>query len=101
MVLAGASNLTRRAARFSDPTFSYVDTSTPGWTPTPDNISTDADQVEQTVIGGVKAFVFDLFGNIAVRYEQFDGSTTLMFKGLGRFHLAGKIVTYPFVKKSH
>jgi hypothetical protein len=69
VVLAGASNLKHSADFFIDPTFSYVDISTPGWTPTPDYISTNADQMKQTVIGGAKAFVFYLFGNIAVRYE--------------------------------
>jgi hypothetical protein len=40
-------------------------------------------------------FVFELFGNSSVRYEQFDGTTALPFKSNGRFHLGGKVVVTP------
>jgi lysophospholipase L1-like esterase len=39
------------------------------------------------------AFVFDLLGNSSVRFEQFDGTTSLPFKSNGKFHLAGKVAT--------
>jgi hypothetical protein len=38
------------------------------------------------------AFVFDLFGNSSVRFEQFDGTSALPFKSNGKFHLACKTV---------
>ncbi len=41
------------------------------------------------------AFVFDLFGNSSVRFEQFDGSTSLPFKSQGGFHLGGKVIVSP------
>jgi hypothetical protein len=41
------------------------------------------------------AFVFDLLGNSSVRFEQFDGTTSLPFKINGKYHLAGKVVTTP------
>jgi hypothetical protein len=36
--------------------------------------------------------VFDIFGNIGLRYEQYDGTTSLPFKSQGKFHLGGKVV---------
>jgi hypothetical protein len=41
------------------------------------------------------AFVFDLLGNSSVRFEQFDGTTSLPFKSNSKFHLAGKVVVTP------
>jgi hypothetical protein len=41
---------------------------------------------------GAKAFVFDLFGNIGLRYEQYDGTTSLPFRSQGKFRLGGKVV---------
>ncbi len=38
-------------------------------------------------------FVFDLFGNSAYRFEQFDGTQSLPFKVGNRYHLAGNVVT--------
>jgi lysophospholipase L1-like esterase len=40
-------------------------------------------------------FVFDLFGNSSIRFEQFDGTTALPFRANGKYHLGGKIVTAP------
>ncbi len=36
--------------------------------------------------------IMDLYGNLAYRFEQFDGSLSLPFKSNGRYHLAGNIV---------
>jgi hypothetical protein len=41
------------------------------------------------------AFVFDIHGNSAIRFEQFDGTTALPFKSNGRYHLGGRIVYTP------
>jgi hypothetical protein len=38
------------------------------------------------------AFVFDILGNSVVRFEQFDGTTSLPFKSNGNFHLGGDVV---------
>jgi hypothetical protein len=43
----------------------------------------------------VDGFVFDLLGNSSVRFEQFDGTTSLPFKSNGRFHLGGKVTVTP------
>jgi hypothetical protein len=50
-------------------------------------------QTQENVKDGATAFVFDIFGNTSVRFEQFDGSTALPYKSNGRFHFGGKIVT--------
>jgi hypothetical protein len=39
--------------------------------------------------------VLDLYGNLAYRFEQFDGSISLPYKSKGRYHFAGNIVTCP------
>ncbi len=43
----------------------------------------------------VAGYVFDLLGNSSVRFEQFDGTTSLPFKSNGRFHLGGKVMVTP------
>ncbi len=50
--------------------------------------------VEKEAIGSA-AFVFDILGNSAIRFEQFDGTTALTFKSNGRYHLGGRIVSTP------
>ncbi len=91
VVLFGASNLKYSVASFKDSSFSYVDNTTPGWTPTPEKISESLERVRAHATEGACAFVFDLFGNISVRYEQFDGSTSLPFKSHGKFHFGGNV----------
>ncbi len=41
------------------------------------------------------AFVFDLLSNSTLRFEQFDGTTSLPFKSNGKFHYGGKILVVP------
>jgi hypothetical protein len=38
------------------------------------------------------AFVFDLLSNSTLRFEQFDGTTSLPFKSNVKFHYGGKIL---------
>jgi hypothetical protein len=45
--------------------------------------------VKEHIEKGVTAFVFDLFGNASVRYEQCDGTTSLAYKIQGHYHLGG------------
>ncbi len=92
VVLAGASNLKYSIAYFDDPALFFTDLSTPGWVPTPGNVTALRDSVHNQVSENVSAFVFDLFGNTSVCFEQFDGSTSLPFKSHGKFHLGGNVV---------
>jgi hypothetical protein len=95
VVVAGASNLKYSAAYFSDPDFEIIDMSTPGWFPTSGNIADLKEKVAQHSSQNVTGFVFDLFGNTSVRFEQVDGSTALPFRSSGGYHLGGDVVVSP------
>jgi hypothetical protein len=95
VVLAGASNLKYGAKHFVCNGLNIVDISCPGWTANAENISKLACTVSDHISRGAVAFVFDLFGNTTVRYEQFDGSTSLPFLSQGKFHLGGRVVVSP------
>jgi hypothetical protein len=92
---ASASNLRYSARHFLDSDLSFGDISTPSWTANPPNIALLVAEVKQRVKDGAKAFIFDLLGNSSVRYEQFDGTTSLPYKSEGKFHLAGNVVISP------
>jgi hypothetical protein len=95
VVIAGASNLKHSAAYFSDPDIEFTDLSSPGWVLTPKNVTILKESVLKQKAQNVSAFVFDLFGNTSVRFEQFDGSTALPFKSHGKYHLGGDVVVSP------
>jgi hypothetical protein len=94
VTLVGASNLGYSMAHFSDSNMTIVGITVAGWTPCPENISQMIATVEEKTKTST-AFVFDLLGNSSVRFEQFDGTTSLPFKSNGKFHLAGKVITTP------
>jgi lysophospholipase L1-like esterase len=91
VTLVGASNLGQSRPYFTDQQLDFVGVTVPGWTPSPENIQNMVSAVEEKGADSV-AFVFDLFGNSSVRFEQFDGTSSLPFKSNGKFHLAGKTV---------
>jgi hypothetical protein len=68
VVLCGASNLKYSAACFNDSSFSYVDNTVPGWTPTPENIAALLERVRVLSADRNSAFIFDLLGNTSVRF---------------------------------
>jgi hypothetical protein len=80
VVLIGSSNLKNSTPFFKDPAFVFLVNSLPGWMPTPENIAAVLNTVRAHVAQQANAFVFDLLGNSSVRFEQFDGSTSLPFK---------------------
>jgi hypothetical protein len=45
--------------------------------------------------GGKDRIVLDLYGNLAYKFEQFDGTLSLAYKSSGRYHLAGNVVVCP------
>jgi hypothetical protein len=95
VVLVGSSSLKNSASFFSGGLVQISDHSAAGWTPTPENIEKVDMHVKQETQKGTKAFVFNLFGNIAVRFKQFNGTSALPSKSHGRYHLGGKITTCP------
>ncbi len=94
VTLVGASNLKNAKQFFVDNEIVFDDVSVPGWTPTADNVKTMSALVEKKAKES-SGFVFDIFGNGSVRFEQFDGSTAMPFKSGGTFHLGGRVTTTP------
>jgi hypothetical protein len=93
-MLVGASNLWHSLPHFAGTGTCVINHTTPGWTPSSDNIAKMLKCTENES-GVSSAFVFDLLGNSSLRFEQFDGTTALPFKMNGRFHFGGKVVTTP------
>jgi hypothetical protein len=94
VTLVGASNLGHSLPHFTDEKLEFVAVTVPGWTPSPENIKNMISSVESKAADSA-AFVFYLFGNSSVRFEQFDGTCALPFKSNGKFHLAGKVIVTP------
>ncbi len=94
VTLVGASNLKHAKQFFVDEEIVFKDVSVPGWTPTADNVKTLSALVEEKAKES-SGFVFDIFGNSSVRFEQFNGSTAMPLKSGGIFHLGGRVTTTP------
>ncbi len=92
VVLAGGSNMKHCVSPFAATGTPVTDNCSPGWTPTAGNVTMLADKIKSAASKGMKGIVLNLFGNIALRFEQFDGSTALPYKSNGSFHLGGKVV---------
>jgi lysophospholipase L1-like esterase len=95
VVIAGASNLKHSVAYFCDPDLEFLDLSSPEWVPTTGNVLDLKEKILFHKSRKVSAFVFDLFGNSSVRFEQFDGSTALPFKSHRKYHLGGDVLVTP------
>jgi hypothetical protein len=94
VLLVGASNLRRSVPHFADSSMQFEDVTSPGWTASAENIEKLRNIVE-TESKSVAGLVFDILGNSSVRYEQFDGTTSLPFNSDGKYHLGGKVVITP------
>jgi hypothetical protein len=90
--LVGASNLRRSIPHFADSSLQFEDVTSPGWTASVENIEKLRKTIETKSVDAA-GFVFDILGNSSVRYEQFDGTTSLPFRSDGKYHLGGKVVT--------
>jgi hypothetical protein len=77
VILLGASNLGRCAARLRALGNTVIDLTQPGW------------------IASKAILVYDLYGNSTFRFEQFDGSLSMPFNSSGKYHMAGNIVVSP------
>jgi hypothetical protein len=93
VVLVGASNLRSSACHFSLAGFDVQHLTVPGRVASPENITKLKTKVEEIKTDSNTVFVFDLFGNSAYRFEQFDGTKSLPFRTNNKFHLAGNVVT--------
>jgi hypothetical protein len=73
---------------------SFEDITSPGWIASPENVLKMMQKIEERQ-AAISGYVFDLLGNSSVRFEQFDGTTSLPFKSNERFHLGGKVTITP------
>jgi lysophospholipase L1-like esterase len=94
IVLVGASNLGHAVPHFAGTKLEFVPVIKPGWVATVDNV-VELAGIVKSLAPTTSMFVFDLFGNSSIRFEQFDGTTALPFRANGKYHLGGKIVTAP------
>jgi hypothetical protein len=92
VTLVGASNLRHCVSHVAGHGVKVVDHTFPGWTPSPGNVAQLQEKVETDMSS---SYVFDLFGNSSLRFEQYDGTTALPFQSNGKFHFGGKVVTTP------
>jgi hypothetical protein len=95
VILLGASNLGHCAVRFRNLGIAVVDLTIPGWIATPENVTALMEKLDKIHCSTQDRIVFDLYGNLAYRFEQFDGTLSLPYKSDNRYHLAGKVVTCP------
>jgi hypothetical protein len=95
VVLLGASNLGCCAQRLRKRGKHVIDLTQPGWVASNENIDAMAEKLKNIECNEASTLVFDLFGNSSFRFEQFDGSLSMPFKHVGRYHLAGKIAVCP------
>jgi hypothetical protein len=92
VTLVGASNLRHCVPHVAGQGVKVIDHTFPGWAPSPGNVAKVQENIETDVSS---SYVFDLFGNSSLRFEQYDGTTALPFQSNGRFHFGGKVVTTP------
>jgi hypothetical protein len=94
IVLIGASNLGHAVRHFAGADKVFIPVIKPGWVATVENVA-ELVNVVKGLVPTTTLFVFDLFGNSSIRFEQFDGTTALPFRSNGKFHLGGKVVVAP------
>jgi hypothetical protein len=92
VTLIGASNLRHCVPQVAGLGVQVIDHTLPGWTPSPGNVAKLQNEIETDLSS---SYVFDLYGNSSLRFEQYDGTTALPFQSNGRFHFGGKVVTTP------
>jgi hypothetical protein len=93
VVLIAASNLKNSARHFSSKGFDIQDLTVPGWVASQENIEILQSKLMSSQADSNTVFIFDLLGNSAYRFEQFDGTQSLPFKSNNKYHLAGNVVT--------
>jgi hypothetical protein len=95
IILLGASNLGRCAARLRALGSEVVDLTQPGWIASKTNVDALLCKLDKISCNERTTMVFDLYGNSTFRFEQFDGSLSMPFSSSGKYHLAGDIAVCP------
>jgi hypothetical protein len=94
IVLIGASNLGHTGRHFAGADMVFIPVIKPGWVATVENVA-ELTNVVKSLVPTTSLFVFDLFGNSSIQFEQFDGTTALPFRSNGKYHLGRKVVVAP------
>jgi hypothetical protein len=95
VILLGASNLGRCAARLRALGNTVVDLTQPGWIASKANVDKLLGELDKIPCNEKTILVYDLYGNSTFRFEQFDGSLSMPFNSSGKYHMAGNIVVCP------
>jgi hypothetical protein len=95
VILVGGSNLGCCADRLRRLGKCVVDLTVPGWVASSENVCQLTNKLGEMACGKDDTVVADLYGNLAYRFEQFDGSLSLPYKASGKYHMAGNIVICP------
>ncbi len=93
-LLVGASNLKHSLPHFEEDGLRCTFIGKPGWISSAANVTELIAEVRRNA-PVADAFVFDLLGNSSIRFEQFDGTSSLPFFSNGKHHLGGKVLTTP------
>jgi hypothetical protein len=94
IVLVGASNLGHSVPHFAGTDLAFVPVVKPGWVVTVVNV-VELAGIVKGLAPTASMFLFDLFGNSSVCFEQFEGTTALPFRSNGKYRLGGKVVVAP------
>jgi hypothetical protein len=95
VILLGASNLGRCAARLRALGNTVIDLTQPGWIASKANVDMLLGELDKIPCNERTILVYDLSGNSTLRFEQFDGSLSMPFNSSGKYHMAGNIVVSP------
>jgi hypothetical protein len=60
-----------------------IDLTSPGWIASPDNIAELSEKLDRIQCADSDTFVLDLHNNLAYKFEQSDGSMSLLYKSSG------------------
>jgi len=95
VIVLGGSHAKRLAAELQKAGLDLIDLSSPGWTPTEENISHICSEL--TKLGDISTCtaICDMISNVVYRFEQFDGTLCLAVNLDGRWHMAGKVTVCP------
>ncbi len=94
ILLVGASNLKHSLPHFEEDGLRCTFVGKPGWISSATNVAELVTEVRNNA-PDTDAFVFDLLGNSSIRFEQFDGTSSLPFFSNGKHHLGGRVLVTP------
>jgi hypothetical protein len=91
VVLIGASNMKKIVPLLFASGYTVTDLTRSSWKATPENVTNIEEHLVSLNLAPGYTIVMELFGNSTFRYEQFDGTMALPFKGSHGYHMEGRI----------